>query len=275
MPEPTLNLKMADLYGEVGAFCGWGRGPDAGDVEWSDSQLLDIRSCVESALRMVYFQAQLDPRDPAHQWTFLKPMAELTLASGERSVPLPGDFGGFEGWITVSASSGGAYLPLELVSEPMLDARYAVTPTITGRPVMACDRPLKGGTASRSPQRELYVYPEADAAYTLRVAYYLLPNMLTAEVPYPYGGAAHAETFKAAARAAAELFLDNLPGPENQNYRMRLAGSIAYDRRHAPKTLGLNLDRSDNPPGYFPQWLNGRQTMWGYLSPVTFGGAAP
>lgn len=274
MPESTLSLKLTDLEGEVGYVLGWGRGPDNGEEEWTANKLRDIRSAVETALRMFYFQAQLDPRDAAHEWSFLRPTAELTLASGERTVRLPDDFGGFEGEMAVTQTSNGTFNPVRLTNEGFIDTNYSAYPDVTGRPVWAAERVLKGTSQTAGSRSELYIWPQADAAYTLRIAYYFLPNYLTAANPYPYGGAAHAETFKAAARAAAEMVLDGEPGPEMQNYMVRLAASIAYDRRHRPKTLGRNTDRSRmDRRGAFPQWYP--QSMLGWLGPVTYDGTLP
>ncbi len=249
--ESTLNLSMTDLLGEGGAFLGWGR--DA--TKWTDKKAADIKACGQTMLRKFYFQALLDPRDSSHNWTFLKPVADIPLPSGESTVPLPDDFGGFEGMVTVSQDGlAGGFWPVKLVSEEMIRVQYAQAPTMTGRPIVAAEQQIKGMGPTRSNRSQLYIYPVPDADYTLHVAYYILPDYLTIANPYPYGGAAHAETMKAGMRAAAELFLDNLPGPENANYMQCLGASIAYDRRHQPKSLGVNVDRSD--------WMNRRRGHW-------------
>ena len=68
MAESKLNLQVTDLRSEVGRFLGWGRDP----ARWSASKLEEIDTLVSSCLRKFYFQAQLNPQDGAHQWTFLK-----------------------------------------------------------------------------------------------------------------------------------------------------------------------------------------------------------
>jgi hypothetical protein len=159
----------------------------------------------------------------------------------------------------------GGYWPLKLVSEEMIRVKYAAAPTAAGRPIMAAEQQVKGTSPTKSNRCQLVVYPIPDAEYTLRIAYYILPDFLTVTNPYPYGGAAHAETMKAAARAAAELYLDNAPGAENANYLMCLAASISYDRRHAPKSLGINSDRSDYLlHSRHPSWPDGAWTPFGF-----------
>lgn len=277
MAESQLTLKLTDLAGEVGAFLGWGRGPDNGFEAWDARKQSDIKSCLESMLRMIYFQAQADPRDGAYQWSFLRPVADIPFVQGTRSSPLPDDFGGFQDEFAVSratSTAGGLFMPVPIVSEGQIDQRYAMVPGATGRPIMAAERVLKGTSMTKSSRSELYVYPQATEDYVMRIGYYILPDYLTTLNPFPYGGAAHAETFKAAARAAAELFLDNEPGPEMQNYQRALTASINYDRRHQPKSLGKNYDRSDWRRGAF-YGREGWMTELGYLGPITFNGTQP
>lgn len=274
MAESTFAMPLADLYAEAGNFLGWGRGPAFNDVEWSEFQLQDLKSVVKSGLSRFYFQAQADQRDSAYEWTFMKPVATLTIAAGERTVPLPDDFGGFAHNITVQMTAGASgFMPVKLTQEAFIREQYARYPSVTGRPLMAADQVERGTTPNRSNRRQVYVYPEPDQSYDLSFQYYLLPNMLTETAPYAYGGAAHGDTLKAAVRAAAERFLDNFEGPEEVNYQRAIASSIAYDRRHQPKTLGLNTDRSDMARGAgFGNWPQG---MWGWLDPVTFNGSIP
>jgi hypothetical protein len=206
----------------------------------------------------------------------MRPVASIAFVQGTRSSDLPDDFGGFQDEFAVSRASGtgGTYLPVPIVSEGQIDQRYAMSPSVTGRPLMAAERVTKGTTMTKSNRSELYVYPQATEDYTLRIGYYILPDYLTTLNPYPYGGAAHAETMKAGARAAAELFLDNEPGPEMENYQRALQASINYDRRHQPKTLGKNYDRSDARRGNYggsERWM----TELGYLGPITFNGVLP
>ena len=254
MAESTLNLGIGELNSEVASFLGWGRD----STKWSAHKLQDITACVESCLRKFYFQAQPDPRDSSHNWTFLKPVATIILPSQSTTAELPDDFGGFEGMVSVSlAGVSSGFWPLKLVSEEMIRVKYAGSGSTTGRPVAAAEQQIKGTSALKSNRSQLLVYPIPDAEYTLQVPYYILPNFLTSANPYPYGGAAHAETMKAGARAAAELFLDNSQGAETANYMQCLAASVQYDRRHQPKSLGINSDMSDYRANVSSRWPSG------------------
>lgn len=268
--ESTLSLPLTELTGEVGSFLGWGRNPS----RWSEDKAKDVMECTASGLRRFYYQAMVSDKDSIHHWTFMKPVAKVQLASGASTAPLPEDFGGFMGMASVSRSGlDGGFWPLKQMHEEQIRVQYAAFPSITGRPVAYAESQIRGSTQTRSNRSELTVYPKADQDYTLSVPYYFLADYLTTANPYPYGGAAHAETMKAAVRAAAELFMDGQAGEQQANYLQCLAASIQNDRRHEPKSMGLNMDRSDDLLGFrgnqFPDGLWNPLGI-GYLSVATY-----
>lgn len=269
--ESTLSLTITQLKAEVGDYLGYGRGAETyGEETWTTAKANDIQSCVESGLRRVYFQA-MTPAGTLHRWSFLSPVASVNLASGSRYADLPEDFGGvLDGRVAVNSTSGG-FLPVKLVNEAMVRQAYAATPSVTGRPAWVALEPLRGTQPSRGTRYRLYVYPEPNDDYELRLNYSILPDYLTAANPYPYGGAQHAETFKAACRAAAERLRDNAIGPEDAYYRECLTTSIERDGQTKPQSVGYNRDRSDDRTGR--EWWRGGNWYW--PASVTYGGTAP
>lgn len=244
--ESTLSLSLDDLAGDVGVFLGHGRGAANGEQEWDDQQQANVTSCVKSGLRQFYFPPPLPNETASYDWSFLKPLAVLVLPEGARSLRLPDDFGGPEGQITVLGTTT-AQTPwaVPLMGEGSVRQNYALTPSRTGRPLMAALVPLKATTKDRGQRYELLVYPEADADYSLQFPYYVNPDHLTAANPYPLGGMQHAETIREACLAAAESFLDDGASVHRMMFAQRLAASVHSDRRLKPQTLGYNRDRSD------------------------------
>src|SRR5438552_16657040 len=102
MAEPTLSLAIDDLRGEVGFFLGFGRGAPKGDATWTTQQLATIDSAVASGLRQFYFPPPVEGQASSYDWSFLKPIVTLAVASQTRTTPLPDDFGGLEGRINLS-----------------------------------------------------------------------------------------------------------------------------------------------------------------------------
>lgn len=238
---------------EGALFLGWGT---SADYSTDTYKVARLNAGVASGLRQFY---------RAHTWSFLKPTISLTLASGGTTVALPDNFGGFEGEITIPG--GQNPIPLKLYPEGMIRAAFARTTAQTGRPQMASLRPISPVTTTmQEGQRfELYLYPTADAAYTLQFRYYIPGEMLTGTHPYAYGGAMHTETIYAAVKKALEETLDDEIGLWAQRYKEELAQSIDIDNRSRPQSLGYNRDCSDEGLGrYRPHYWNS--------PPVTYNG---
>jgi len=247
--QPSLSAAYKDLAGAVGFFLGFGRGADNGDPAWDARQEASIKECVKSGLRNFYHCG--------YDWSFLKPVASFTLAQGASEVPLPLDFAGLEGPITVSTAGSAAGTTVSVAGD--VRHLYALNPDATGRPLAAAIDPLKGTGQHQGQRFRLHLYPAADQAYTLEFAYYLNPDFLSGDRPYAYGGPQHAETLLASCQAVAELNLDDARGVRWQYFQERLAVSMDIDRRNKPQNLGYNGDRSDhkgrarrrhNPDGY-------------------------
>ena len=244
--ESTLSLTLDDLSATVGTFLGYGRGLAKGDTEWTTEQQAGITECLASGLRQFYFPPPLPGERSPYDWSFLKPVASLTLDEGEQEQKLPDDFGGFEGRITVvGAETSQNPWAINLIGEGALREAYAVSPTRTGRILAAALVPLRASGVGKGQRFKLTVFPIADQSYTLQFRYYLNPDALTASAPYPYGGTMHAETIREAVLMAAENFLDDGSQVHQMKFTERLAASIGMDRRMKPQQLGYNGDNSD------------------------------
>lgn len=264
--ESTLSLRKSDLEAEIGHFLGYGRGADNGGTTWDSYQSGDIDSCLKSGLRSFYFPPVAEGRGDAYDWSFLRPTRTLTLVSGDSTLNLPDDFGGIEGDITMTSTASSAYYPIPVVGEGTVRGRYAsLSSTETGRPELAAVQPIKGTGAAHGQRFQLYVWPIADADYSLSFTYYIHPDALTGNSPYAYGGMAHAETILESCLAIAEQRLDDASAIHSAKFQERLAASIAVDRRLKPQLLGYNGDGSDD----YGCWRQ-RGTLYNDL--VTFNG---
>ncbi len=248
--ESTLSIVWSELEARVGTFLGWGRGAKYGSQAWTDEQQFELDGIVGSALRRFYHQP-VDQNGSAYNWSFLKPTASLTFLSGASTIDLPDDFGAFEDRITVTAS-GNSTQPwrVEWTNEAIIRQRYAVTPSLTGPPLLAAQRPLKGTSQTHGQKFQLLLYPLADQDYTLGVQYYINPDFLSSPFPYAYGGSQHSETILEGCLAIAEKRLDDEATVHAAEYERCLMASIGIDRRNKPQKLGYNRDRSDDWSAY-------------------------
>ncbi len=262
--ESTLADTYRDLQGEVGWNLGYGRGVDNGDEQWSDDVTRRIKAYLKSGLRQFYFPPP-DNAGVSHVWSFLSPHATLTLPQDTSTIILPLDFEGIEGKISVSlgtTSSG-----FSLLTSGRAREMYVLYPSETGQPQHISIEPQRGGTAKHGPRKQLVVWPLPDQEYTLTCAYSIIPNFLTGELPYAYGGVEHAETLLESCLAIAEERNEDLPrqaqvhGPK---FREMLASSISRDRLKRPGSYGFMTDRSD---GLERRFLS--RTSW---APITYNG---
>lgn len=268
MPESTLATAYTNLTQAVGIYLGYG---DGLTVAWTSDQTANILYCVRVGLAQFYRPPVVPPYG-LHDWSFLKPVATLTLPSGSQDLPLPDDFGGFEGMVTAQVSGGTTrfWWPIKLMPEGAVRAEQMRLPTTSGPPQMVGLQWLKGTTLNAGQRAQLTFWPLADTDYTLRFQYYLLGDMISGQAPYVYGGAGHANTVLASCKYVAERDLDDIgDGPQKMGFYEALAASIGHDRKSKPQSLGYNGDRSDwvfnrtNPGQRFHGWNYGGITYQG------------
>lgn len=245
--ESTLSLKISDIQAKLGTYAGWGRGALFGETAWTTTQQAVIDDATQSGYRRFLFPEPQEGSREAYAWSFLRPSITLTLIAGASKVPLPDDFGGIEGQLTIQSTSGVMWGPINICNQGEVDAKFSVWPTTTGKPVMACVKWRRGNTSAAGQRAELYVWPLADGAYNIRFQYYVLPDFMDAtKAPYALGGMAHSETVLESCLAVMEERLDDIVGVHAQAYEKRLQASISMDRRSKAQNLGYNRDGSDD-----------------------------
>lgn len=256
--ESTLAAAHQDLMQDVGFFLGWGRGAAANDVVWTTQQQQAIDRCVKGGLRNFYHCG--------YNWSFLRPVVILGVEEAAQTLPLPDDFGGVEGQITVGLTTGIQWWPVDFGGIGRVYQKYAELPTTTGRPIYCCIEPIKGTTATAGQRFQLRFWPIADDDYQLKFQYYVNPDYLSGAFPYAYGGAQHAETLLESCLALAEKILDNEATLHSMLFKEHLAMSQQMDRRNKPQHLGYNGD-----------WSDQKDQRWGFrgLNPITVGGVVP
>jgi hypothetical protein len=234
--ESTLALDRTALK-LVAALHG-GFSPTAAD--WTTNEANRFTTAVNDGVSWVYFPG-------SYEWSWLKPVSAVTLASGATTSLLPDDFNWIHGRIITASASGEAQFPVPVVDDERVLARQALSSTATGRPQMASVQAIRGTDSTHSGRCRLFVYPIADQAYTFQIKYSLLPDATTDQNTRVYGGAQHAQTFKAAVKAAYSSMWDSREVKEETmaEFQRLLEMSIDQDRKRKPNIPGLNLDTSD------------------------------
>jgi hypothetical protein len=104
MAESTASLGYDDLRKEIGAYLGFGRTT----ASWSTGQADTIASCLQSGLRQFYTPPVLQGEMYAHEWSFLRPQATMTIWASVQentSVTATGVAGASTTTITASVST--------------------------------------------------------------------------------------------------------------------------------------------------------------------------
>lgn len=255
----SLAIAYQELGEKLGDWLGYGRGATAGEKAWNDNQDRTVQMFLKEGLSDFYFSG--------HQWSFLRPIVTLTLLDGERTTDLPEDIGGVEGRVFITNDGGTFWTPLDFGMVNAVQARESEQPSQEGRPNVVCVEAVQGVSKNRSNRQRLRFHPAADQDYTVKFQGYVNPAMLSGTYPYAYGGPQHAHTILQAAKAAAERHDGIKDGPEQMNYREKLAASVLVDSRLKPQDFGYNADYSDAM-----DLLTKRRVQF---QPVTIGGMTP
>jgi hypothetical protein len=236
--ESTLALSYDDYMAAIADYFGFGRKKTA----WTADQTVETDDTVQSGYRTFLFHGPTQLGQV--QWSFLKPLMSISTVSAKSDYPLPDDYGGLTGAVTISTTST-SYSPIRKISSNAIMEMRSRNPSQTGVPHEVAVRAIRADGA-QGQRWELMVWPTPDGAYTLQLPTFVLPGKLSATNQYPYGGAAHSETILASCLAAAERKRHNTQGVNYARFMELLMASQSLDgKQHRPDYLGYNGDGSD------------------------------
>lgn len=224
----SLQIDYNQLRREIGRKLAIERNPDF----FEPDEIQDVEDILSSGLRRFYWHAVLPVAEgaaaAAHSWSFLRPVRTLALVAAQSTYELPEDFGELiEPVFTWAASAGNA--PIAVVSERHLRS-LASQAGATGAPKYAALRPV-ANEAGGIQRHEVVFYPTPTAAAVLSYRSSIIPGELSADRPYPLGGAQHSETILESCLAAAEKTLHDEEGLHAKRYLECLAASIESDKK--------------------------------------------
>jgi len=220
--ESTLSNIHTDIAVSVADYLGYSR--TAGNWTATDSARID--EYIKMGLNRFYNPPPIQGFPPGYTWSFLTVSTTLATVVSTEEYSLPDDFGVLVDGFKFSDNLW-AYQPIH-TSKDVYDRYRDLLSTTNGRPTMYAVFPqsVSGAAGQRF---KVGLYPKADAIYPLRYSYRVLPNTIVSGSLYPYGGALHAETIKAACLSMAELAENGAPGYWNQYFMERLTASLNLD----------------------------------------------
>lgn len=239
MAESTLTLSLFELRQEVADFLGFGRD----STDWTADQEARLDSCINSGIRQFYFPPAIQGATK-HEWSFLRPVAQLTTSADTEDYDLPDDFGGIINGTLTFYGASDTYTHLVLVGEGAIRRMRQGVTVDSSYPSYAAVRP-KAATGTTGQRFEIMLYPTPDDTYTIEYRYMALPGKLTEAKPYPLGGAMYSEVILEGCLAIAEQRLDDAAGQHTNSFMALLAAAIERDRAaNTPDFFGYNRDSS-------------------------------
>ena len=233
------------LRREVGGYLGKGYSQDG----WDSEIIGKVDSIVQSGVMQFYYppplpqQNEHKPANLAHQWSFLTPLAPMTMVVGKKTYDLPSDFSGVIGDFTYQSGTGTQRITV--VDETQLRQLLA-SDARDGDPKYCAIRP-KRSDGSVSQQYEVLFYPTPNTARVLEYRYSVAPSPLTTDKPWPLCGKQHAETLLQSCLAVAEERELKIAGAATAKFLERLSASIRLDSLSAGANAG-EIWPLGNPP---------------------------
>ena len=250
MTWPIAEVKYGNFYHyarEVSGYLEYGHNFVAID---HDKESL-IRSIIERGLAQFFSPPILPPESQhrpskPHRWSFLRPVAQLTLGANESLAPLPDDCTGVVGDFTYVNNAGTfrvPTVPLEHLRQvqanieisgldPILlddDHKLLVDDSAipTGMPIAAAieTKAVDGGPFAF----QVRFYPTPSQAVTLEYSYEISPLPLSELNLFPAAPRVHYDTILASCLAAAEVEKLGQSGPRWSYFIERLKASVAAD----------------------------------------------
>jgi hypothetical protein len=240
--DPSLGLTRGYLKRLAGNQLEYGPNP----ASWTHRQEQEINTALNTGLRKFYSPMVLPGERTPYEWSFLRPIAQLTLVEDQYRYDLPADFSMLLGPFLYAPGQNTLYQPIVIVGEHQVRQRLARDET-SNRPTMAAivAKTPDAGTGTRW---EVLFNCGADDEYVLSFRYQCDPHQVAADETLPYGGVPHSQTLIEAVLSVCEEQAGKR-GIHSQLFIEQLVRSIGHDRRTAsPDTLGYNSDCSDLMP---------------------------
>lgn len=259
----TLALDYSDFFASVKRFLGW-----QNTVTLSADQTAEVDEYVQSGVRQFYYPPAMAGVDVQHEWSFLRPVGQVTTADGVSTILLPDGFGRLIGNLEFAPE---LYIPAAIsVSEGLVRERLATRPQ-DGPPKFVCARRIDSYDGNGQ-QCQLLMWPTPDAAYVLTFQQESDSGKLSETLrPFPLGGSRFSELILESCLSMAEQRANDEEGLHTRKFQALLASAVMQDRKFSAVFYGPmsasslgNASSSD-----FLGGLHNRQEVF----PITYKGA--
>lgn len=259
--EDDGRFNVAYLSRMIGRHIGAGPNPKV----WTHQQEQLIAEIIRRARRRVYNPPAIRNDIKSHDWSFLRPIGNLTTVSGQWAYDLPADYVQmygpvfYEGGGTIQDGSGNDiavgttfYHPLQMRGEADLMRMLQLQEAST-RPTICATR-VKKFNKAQGTRYELLVWAVPDGSYPLQFRYRVnpdtsVPNSLPAMVADLdlHGGDRYSEMYLEAAMLDADYLAGKKRSEHEDRFLRAVETAVMQDRAtYASDNLGYNRDRRSN-----------------------------
>lgn len=207
------------------------------------SQNAQVESLVQRGLKTFYY-----PPGQRKCWSFLTPIASLSVSLVQPENDLPADFGGLYGNMTF-ASAGASYKPLRQITDSELRASQISESTTSTTPEYFSIRSKTTDNTSAQLYEAVFFPTPLLGVPTIKYRYKVSPAALSSSATVPYGSDLHAETMRQAMIAhAAEQKENGNQAEEWQKFQQNLVSSQFADVDVEIGDYAMNQSQSPPPP---------------------------
>jgi len=231
--QPESNLER--LRSQVGLYAGFTQNPDA----WDSTQREMVDEIVRQGVDRVQKPDPLPGRTDVHKWSFLSPLATLSLVVDKSEYDLPDDFGGFaEERMWFEPQDNVIWPDIQIKGEYEIRRLLQQYTSGSGYPRLAG----YGQKAESEAGYQLVLWPLPSMTYTLNYRY----NVKASDtVTFLHGGDIHFDVYLEACRAEADVLMKKKQRRHEDRFLMKLHNAIRYDQQLInPGNLGYNRDSS-------------------------------
>ena len=176
--------------------------------------------------------------------TIASPPADIATATACTLVPtnyydLPAAYDSIEGPFTYPVGQGWERRQVNVIRE--VEIRKMMSRSIAPAPPRYAAEVTADFDPATSPGslRQITFYPVPDASYVLSATMTLRPTMLDATNKYPLGAEVLAPVIVESVLSAAEINIDQSPGPHTEKFTAMLQLAVQRDKeRSTPESLG-------------------------------------
>lgn len=236
LEDDSLRVTYFTLLRRVGEHIGYGYNPST----WTHAKLKEVDQIIESGYRKFLYPEPIDQQMIGHEWSFLRPVGEMTVVSGQHTYSLPQDFDSLHGNMTFGGTNN-SYPPIQETSANRI-RELRNGSDYTSIPQWCATAPVQSNGTSDQVQQMLF-YPTPGSTYILEYQYHAVQRKLSETNKYPVGGVVFGELLLSSCLAEAELQKSGKRGAFFRDYQGRLATAISSDYRRLPRVLGYNGHR--------------------------------